>query len=154
MGNEIRWQSLAMAADAQAVLALSETLDDLDETGEDAHHTPTLRGDTAERLLRRFLTLCESPRTSARMLSMVKGALEHEGSGRRFYSIFNAVVLSPVMRLGGLKSNAVRGELVASQLIGLAMMRYVIKVEPICSLDREDVVALMAPAIRAALSSE
>lgn len=88
------------------------------------------------------------------MLSMVKGALEHEGSGRRFYSIFNAVVLSPVMRLGGLKSNAVRGELVASQLIGLAMMRYVIKVEPICSLDREDVVALMAPAIRAALSSE
>jgi hypothetical protein len=78
----------------------------------------------------------------------------HEGSGRRFYVVFNSLVLSPVMRLGGLKSNALRGEMVGSQLVGLAMMRYVIKVEPMCSVDREVVVEMMAPAIRATLRGE
>jgi hypothetical protein len=44
-----------------------------------------------------------------------------------------------------------RLELVASQLIGLAMARYVIQVEPIASASIDEVVALAAPSIRAAL---
>lgn len=173
MRSDAMWLSLAMAADAHAAIAALDGLEDslesaagaADAEGPDYSggdlaieggevEATRGRGDTAERLLRRFLTLCESPRTSTRMLGMVKKSVEHEGGGHRFYSLFNSMALSPVMRLGGLKSNALRGELVASQLVGLAMMRYVIRVEPICSLDREEVVALMAPAIRATLSLE
>ncbi|GAC1384881.1 MAG: hypothetical protein NVSMB48_20950 [Marmoricola sp.] len=162
MRSDAMWLSLALAADANvavaeidsAVLASSadeEWADDVDDTVDDV---AVGRGDTAERLVRRFMALCENPRTSERMLNLVKGSISHEGSGRRFYAVFNSLVLSPVMRWGGLKTNALRGELVASQLVGLAMMRYVIKVEPMCSADREAVVEMMAPAVRAALRGE
>lgn len=157
MRSDAMWLSLALAADAQTAVPEPDGVDhealgpDLDEEWDEGDAG---RRDTAERVLSRFLALCENPRTSQRMLNLVKTSLEHEGSGRRFYLMFNAMVLSPVMRLGGLKGSALRGELVASQLVGLAMMRYVIKVEPVCSLDREVVIEMMAPAIRAILRGD
>jgi hypothetical protein len=157
MRSDAMWLSMALAADAHAAVVGREDAEDSSlESGfdEDWGDEYTGRRDTAERLLNRFLALCENPRTSDRMLNLVKSSLEHEGSGRRFYLMFNTMVLSPVMRLGGLKGGALRGELVASQLVGLAMMRYVIKVEPVCSLEREVVVQMMAPAIRATLRGE
>jgi len=47
-----------------------------------------------------------------------------------------------------------RGSLVASALIGLALMRYVIRVEPLASAPREDVVAAVAPTIQRYLTGE
>jgi len=156
MRSDAMWLSMALAADAQVAVATAEDEAFVESIEHDwSEDEPAQgRGDTAERLLNRFMALCEKPRTSDRMLNLVKGSLSHEGSGRRFYVVFNSLVLSPVMRLGGLKANALRGELVASQLVGLAMMRYVIKVEPMCSVDRAVVVEMMAPAIRASLRGE
>lgn len=156
MRSDAMWLSLALAADAQAAtIGLESDEESLQSVADEDWGEELLdRPDTAVRLLNRFLALCENPRTSERMLNLVKSSLEHEGSGRRFYLMFNTMVLSPVMRLGGLKGSALRGELVASQLVGLAMMRYVIKVEPVCSLEREVVVEMMAPAIRATLRGE
>ena len=51
----------------------------------------------------------------------------------------------------GVETSAVRMELVGSQLIGLAMIRYVLKVEPIASLSVDELVPLMAPPLRQAL---
>lgn len=155
MRSDAMWLSMALAADAQvaAALAADEPVDPSAEEWADDEAWQG-RGDTAERLLNRFMALCENPRTSERMLNLVKRSLSHEGSGRRFYGVLNSLVLSPVMRLGGLKTSTLRGELVASQLVGLAMMRYVIKVEPMCSVDRAVVVEMMAPAVRAALRGE
>ncbi len=53
----------------------------------------------------------------------------------------------------GVETSAIRMELVGSQLIGLAMLRYVLKVEPIASLDIDDLVPLMAPPLRQALGA-
>jgi Tetracyclin repressor-like, C-terminal domain len=41
-----------------------------------------------------------------------------------------------------------RGSLVASQLIGVVMTRYVLRVEPLASLPSAEVVALVAPAVQ------
>ncbi len=108
--------------------------------------------DFTERLLRRFLLLCESPRTQRRVLALVRGSVSNARAGRRFYSLVNRVVLNPVARGMGVETSAVRLELVGSQLIGLAMIRYVLKVEPIASLAVDDLVTLMAPSVRQALS--
>ena len=108
--------------------------------------------DFTERLLRRFLLLCESPRTQRRALALVRGSVNNARAGRRFYALVNAVVVNPVAKAMGVESSAVRMELVGSQLIGLAMIRYVLKVEPIASLEIDELVRLMAPPLRAALS--
>lgn len=108
--------------------------------------------DVTERLLRRFLMLCESPRTRRRVLTLVRGSVSNQRAGRRFYALVNRAVLSPVARTTRMEVPAVRLELLASQLIGLAMLRYVLEVEPIASLDQEALVTLMAPSVRAALT--
>lgn len=107
--------------------------------------------DFSERLLRRFISLCESPRTRRRALALVRGSVSNARAGRRFYALVNRVVLNPVARTMGVESSAVRMELVGSQLIGLAMIRYVLKVEPVASLEVDELVAMMAPPLRQAL---
>jgi hypothetical protein len=110
-----------------------------------------LQGDLTERVLRRFLLLCESPRTRRRALALVRGSVADARAGRLFYAFVNRSVLSPVARSLGVSTSAVRLELVGAQLIGIAMMRYVLEVEPIASLEVDELVAMMAPAVRAAL---
>jgi hypothetical protein len=107
--------------------------------------------DFTERLLRRFLLLCENPRTQRRVLSLVRGSVSNARAGKSFYALVNRVVLNPVARAMGVETSAIRMELVGSQLIGLAMIRYVLKVEPIASLDVDELVPLMAPPLRQAL---
>jgi hypothetical protein len=109
--------------------------------------------DFTERLLRRFLLVCESPRTQRRALALVRGSVSNARAGRRFYALVNRVVLNPVARAMGVQTSAIRMELVGSQLIGLAMIRYVLKVEPLASLSVDELVPLMAPPLRAALGS-
>jgi AcrR family transcriptional regulator len=47
-----------------------------------------------------------------------------------------------------------RASLVASQMVGLAMARYVVGVEPLASASQEEVVAAMAPALQALLAGD
>jgi Tetracyclin repressor-like, C-terminal domain len=41
-----------------------------------------------------------------------------------------------------------RGSLIGSQLMGLAFMRYVWKIEPIATMTQDDIVAAIAPTIQ------
>jgi hypothetical protein len=115
--------------------------------------SPEASPDFTERLLRRFLLVCENPRTRRRTLALVQGSVSNAAAGRRFYALVNRLVLNPVARAVGIETSAVRLEIVGSQLIGLAMLRYVLKVEPIASLSVDELVTLMAPPLRAALGS-
>lgn len=107
--------------------------------------------DLVERVLKRFLLLCESPRTRRRALALVRGSVGNARAGRRFYALVNRAVLNPVARATGIETSAVRVELLGAQLIGLAMLRYVLEVEPVASLPIDDLVPLMAPPLRAVL---
>jgi hypothetical protein len=109
--------------------------------------------DLAVRLVRQFLRLCESPRTSGRMVRLVRGSTNGARAGRVLYRAINRSVLSPVARGSGVQASALKLELVTSQLIGIAMLRYVIEVEPMASASIEEVVALAAPSVRATLQA-
>ena len=109
--------------------------------------------DFAERLVRRFLDLCENPRTRQRMLRLVKRSVDSRGAGRHLHRVVNRIVLSRVTGPLRLDTSAIRMELVASQLIGIAMMRYVLEVEPVASLPVDEVVRRMGPAVRAVLEA-
>jgi len=103
-------------------------------------------------LVRRFLVLCESPRTRRRMLRLVKGSNGSARAGRRLYALINRLVLNPVVVRTPLPATSIRWELVVSQLIGIAMLRYVVRLEPIASASIEEVVELSAPSIQLLLS--
>jgi hypothetical protein len=112
---------------------------------------PDASRDFASLLLTTFLRLCESPRTRGAMLRLVRSSVAGGRAGERLHRVLNRAVVSPVARATGVHASATRLELVASQLVGLAMLRYVLEVEPMTSASVEDVVALAAPPVRAAL---
>lgn len=109
--------------------------------------------DFSVRLLRNFLSLCESPRTRQHMLRMVRGSVGSARAGQAFYRVLNRSVVNPAAKATGMHASALRIELVCGQLVGLAMMRYVLQVEPVASTPAEDIVRQFAPAIRATLQS-
>lgn len=112
--------------------------------------------DFAIRLLRRFLLLCEHPRTRQRMLQMVRQSTRMGPGAPRLYGWINKAVLNPRFQpvLERRAMSAMKAELVASQLIGLAMTRYVLKIEPLASAPVDEVVRMAAPSIAAALQGE
>lgn len=112
--------------------------------------------DFAIRLLRRFLLLCEHPRTRQRMLQLVRQSTRMGPGAPRLYGWINRAVLNPRFQpvLERRAMSAMKAELVASQLIGLAMTRYVLKIEPLASASVDEVVRMAAPSIAAALQGE
>jgi hypothetical protein len=107
--------------------------------------------DFSDRLLRTFLGLCENPRTRHGMLRMVRSSVGSARAGRAFYRVLNRTVVNPAARATGVHASALRFELVCGQLVGLAMMRYVLQVEPVASAPADEIVRQFAPAIRATL---
>jgi hypothetical protein len=107
--------------------------------------------DLAIQLVRRFLVLCEHPRTSDRMLRLVARAARAGDDAPRILRWLNRALLLPRVRRGTRPISAMKWELVASQLFALGTMRYLVGLEPIASAPREDVVQMAAPGVLAVL---
>lgn len=108
--------------------------------------------DFAIRLVRRFLLLCEHPQTRSMVMRMVRQSTKEGPDAPRLYRWINRAVLHPALAKRGLPDSALKVELVASQLVGLAMVRYVLEVEPMASASVEEVVHLTAPVVSAVLA--
>lgn len=107
--------------------------------------------DFAIQLVRRFLVLCEHPRTRERMLRIVERSPRAGADAPRILRWLNRALLLPRIRRGARPLSAMKWELVVSQLLALATMRYLVKLEPIASASRDDVVRMAAPGVLAVL---
>jgi hypothetical protein len=67
-------------------------------------------------------------------------------------AVFRRLVASQLMRRVAAQLDApdaeLRVELAAAQLVGCAMLRYVIKLEPLASADVEQIIARVAPVVQ------
>jgi len=109
--------------------------------------------EAAEKLLRTFLSVWDDPGFQPALLATVRRILE-PGGDTLIRDGFLPVVLLPVGEQLGIDQPDLRMPLVASQVIGLILTRYVIRVEPIASLDTEQLVAIYAPTIQRYLTGE
>lgn len=101
-----------------------------------------------ERILQTFLWIWESPEGQLRMKAMLRGALTSEQVLPLLREGITRLVLAPVAASLGLPDARLRVELVASQLIGLAVVRYIVRLEPLASASLEEISARIAPAIQ------
>ncbi|MEV0720022.1 TetR family transcriptional regulator [Asanoa sp. NPDC050611] len=102
-----------------------------------------------ERLVTMFLTIWDSPAGKAGV-GLLRSAVSSEWTARLFRDFVVTQVLRRVMGAVPMppEEAPLRVSLVASQLAGLAMVRYVIKVEPLASAPREVLVAAVGPTIQ------
>jgi AcrR family transcriptional regulator len=101
-----------------------------------------------ERLARFVVTLWEAPEARERLLAVVRSVASNEEMAALVRGFARPRLVVPLAsRIGGPNAEA-RVEMALAQIIGLAMARYVIRVEPVASLSGEELVALLGPALQ------
>ncbi|TDB76081.1 TetR family transcriptional regulator [Micromonospora sp. KC723] len=108
-----------------------------------------------ERLVRTFLTVWDSP-AGAAAVALLRSAVANEWTARLLREFLVTQVLRRVLDQLAVDPAELplRGSLVATQMIGLAMMRYVIRLEPVASADPEALVTAVAPTVQRYLTGQ
>jgi AcrR family transcriptional regulator len=105
-------------------------------------------GDIGTRMVRTYLGIWEHPDTAASMVAMLQSATSNSDAHEAFRAFMQSYVLTAVSgALGGGEQARLRAMLAATNLVGTAMLRYVMRVAPLATLPAEDVVKLIAPSV-------
>lgn len=104
-----------------------------------------------ERLVRFFLETWDSP-AGRPLLALIRSAVTSDDAALLLREFVSREVLARVARALDSDEPRVRVTLAATALIGLAMLRYVVKVEPLASAPVDDIAALLGPTVQRHLS--
>ncbi|CAA9340278.1 MAG: Transcriptional regulator, AcrR family [uncultured Nocardioidaceae bacterium] len=106
------------------------------------------RDGLGERLARTFLGVWDATPGQGPMLALLRSAVSDPAAAQSFRDFLTRVVLEPLARACGPSETApLRASLAASQLLGAAMARYVVGLEPLASSTVDE----LAPRLGAAL---
>ncbi|MDQ0933104.1 TetR/AcrR family transcriptional regulator [Streptomyces turgidiscabies] len=105
-----------------------------------------------EQLARFFFGVWENPATRKALLAIVRSAMNNEAAAGVFRRLISAQLLRRIAAQLDLPDAELRAELAAAQLVGIAMLRYVIKVEPLASATPDQIIKRVAPTIQAHLA--
>jgi AcrR family transcriptional regulator len=100
-----------------------------------------------ERMMRLFVSVWDDEDTRLPLLALVRGILD-PGGQQLVRDGFLRMVLSPLAAGLGIDEPDRRMPLVASQLVGLVVLRYVLALEPLASAPAEDLVAVYGPTLQ------
>ncbi|MBE1551460.1 AcrR family transcriptional regulator [Mycobacterium sp. OAS707] len=111
--------------------------------------------DIGTRMVRTYLRIWETPDSAASMRAMLQSATSNSDAHDAFRGFVQDYVLTSVSGvLGGDEHAKLRAMLAASQLVGTAMLRYIIEVPPLSTLSADEVVALIAPTVTRYLTAD
>jgi AcrR family transcriptional regulator len=100
-----------------------------------------------ERLVRFFLETWDSPSGSP-LLGLIRSVVSSEVAASLLRDFVTREVLGPLAGALELDHPQLRASLAASQLIGLAMLRYVVKLEPLASASHDEVARWLGPTVQ------
>jgi AcrR family transcriptional regulator len=104
------------------------------------------RDETAERILRLFLGLWNEERTRQPFLAVIRTVTTNPEVAAQLRQFMQTAVLAKVSAALGVP--ALRLTAVASHMMGLAVVRYILAAEPMASATDDEVVALVAPVLQ------
>ena len=107
-----------------------------------------------ERLIRYFLSVWERSPSREVLIGMLRSAATNERAATLQREFFSGEVLGRVAAALGHEDAQLRATLVSSQLVGIAMVRYIIRIEPIASASAETISAAYAPTLQRYLTEE
>ncbi len=105
-------------------------------------------GDIGTRMVRTYLGIWEHKDTAASMVAMLQSATSNSDAHAAFRAFMQSYVLTAVSgALGGGEQARLRALLAATNLVGTAILRYVMRVPPLATLPADGVVRLIAPSV-------
>jgi AcrR family transcriptional regulator len=107
-----------------------------------------------ERLVRRLLSVWDDPVNRSSLLATVQGASGHAGAAQALREFITREIVGRIAGAIERDRPQLRANLVASQVVGLIVARYVVRVEPLATLDADEIVGLVAPTLQRYLDGE
>ncbi len=104
-----------------------------------------------QQLVRLFLDRWESDPADDALLVLLRSAVTNEHAAERMRHVFAEQVAPALATALGHDLALRRAGLVAAQMLGLALTRYLLRLPAVAALSREDVEHALTPAIRATL---
>jgi AcrR family transcriptional regulator len=121
------------------------------------HLTVVLAEDPAlvgQRLVETFLAIWDHAADRSPLLALVRSAVADEDAAAMLREFITEEVLGPVARRLGSPDAPLRATLVGSQLVGLAMARYIVKAEPLASTPAAELAAAVGPTVQRYLTGD
>jgi AcrR family transcriptional regulator len=110
------------------------------------------REELGKRLVRTFFEIWDDPKSRLQLIAIIRSAFTSEQGAAMLREFVRSALLgriSVALDLPKLRVTAAAG-----QLIGVAVLRYVLEIEPVHSADVGDLVDLLAPTIQRYLTEE
>ncbi|TQM29045.1 TetR family transcriptional regulator [Nocardia bhagyanarayanae] len=105
-----------------------------------------------ELLIRRFLAIWEDQQNTV-LLILLRSSITDDAVSDRFRQVFAEQVLPAVLRFGDPADAPRRSGLVVTQLLGLALCRYVLRLPPVVAMTPPQLIADIAPTLQRYLTS-
>ncbi len=106
------------------------------------------REEVGERLARTFFDIWDSDLGRERLVAVIRSAVSHEGAARMLREFLAREVFAKVALSMDVPQPHLRAGLAAAQMIGVAMMRYVLGSDPVVHATREEIIVLVAPTLQ------
>lgn len=104
--------------------------------------------DIGRAMVEHFLEIWEGAGRERGMAVLLRSAASNDYAAAKMREAFLRQVMPFITTMGDPASAARRAGLVASQMLGLAMCRYVLKLPPVVALSRDQIVASLAPTLQ------
>jgi len=125
--------------------AIDLKLPDLTQTA------PAQFGDT---LIRHFLDIWEGLSSTGILTILLRTSASDEDVAAKMRNVFAGQVLPMLARVADPAEVATRAGLIATQLLGLALCRYVLKVPPVVAMTPERIIACFGPLLQQHITGE
>jgi AcrR family transcriptional regulator len=106
------------------------------------------RSAVGERLARLFVTTWDAEAGRNPIVALLRTALSQESAARLFRDFLSTRFFGPLAEGLRIDRPELRTSLASSQLVGLGIIRYVMRFEPLASMDSEAVIAVLGPALQ------
>ena len=103
--------------------------------------------ESADALVRGYLQVVDSDQSRNAILALVRSAVSQEKAAAMLREFLTAELLSVIAGWTQAPNAPLRAALVAAQLGGLALLRHVVRVEPVVRASPDEIVALVTPVI-------
>ncbi len=110
--------------------------------------TAVARARIGATLVAHFLDVWEGPRSTGSLASLLRAAASNEDAAATIRTIFGGQVVPMLLQVVPPSELPARAPLVATQILGLAFARYVIKVPPLVALSRAELIRLLGPTMQ------
>jgi len=105
-------------------------------------------------VVRRFLETWEPADTRIRLVAMLRSATTNDAAMDMVRELLAREVFEPITDALGVADARLRATLVASQLIGLALLRYISRLEPLASASIDQLVVIVGPTLQRYLTGD